>query len=206
MKTRKMIAILGISTFILAGGCTRVVYVQKPVKPVMVKKSKPEFIKITGIGYGSTNNYELYTPAQRRLMAIRASKLDAYRSLAEQIYGVKIDSNTTVSALVAKSDSFRARVNALVRGARVVSVTPMADGNYETVLEVYVDKAFFKKQMVYSGKGYEDDNGQSVCDVAVSGAECLKEDYVVSYRPVVTKQVVLPECQIGLPSCSVISY
>jgi len=115
------------------------------------KRKKPELIKIVGIGYGSESTYEAYTPGQRRLMAIRASKLDAYRSLAEQIYGIKIDSNTTVSAMMAKNDSFRARVNAVVRGARIVSVTPMADHNYETVLEVYVDKNFFRQNFVYSG-------------------------------------------------------
>jgi hypothetical protein len=52
--------------------------------------------------------------------------------------------------MTAKNDSFRARVNAVVRGARMVSVTPMADQNYETVLEVYVDRRFFEEAFVYS--------------------------------------------------------
>ncbi|WP_373018279.1 LPP20 family lipoprotein [Thiomicrorhabdus sp.] len=115
--------------------------------PVVYKK--PERIKITGIGYGAESTFTAYTPGQRRLMAIRASKLDAYRALAEQLYGIKIDSNTSISTLTAKNDSFRARVNAVVRGARVVSVTPMADQNYETVLEVYVDKRFFEDTFIY---------------------------------------------------------
>ena len=123
-------------------------------KPNHVTKStrtKPELLKITGIGYGAESTYAAYTPGQRRLMAIRSSKLDAYRALAEQLYGIKIDSNTSVATLTAKNDSFRARVNAVVRGARVVSVTPMADNNYETVLEVYVDKSFFEEAFIYSG-------------------------------------------------------
>lgn len=111
---------------------------------------KPELMKISGIGYGAESTFGAYTAGQRRLMAIRASKLDAYRALAEQLYGIKIDSNTAVSTLTAKNDSFRARVNAVVRGARMVSVTPMADNNYETVLEVYVDKRFFEDTFVYS--------------------------------------------------------
>ncbi len=113
-------------------------------------ESKPELMKISGIGYGAESTFGAYTPGQRRLMAIRASKLDAYRALAEQLYGIKIDSNTSISTLTAKSDSFRARVNAVVRGARIVSVTPMADRNYETVLEVYVDKRFFEQTFVYT--------------------------------------------------------
>lgn len=119
-----------------------------PVTRVVHKK--PERIKIAGIGYGAESTFSAYTPGQRRLMAIRASKLDAYRALAEQLSGVKIDSNTAISTLTAKNDSFRARVNAVVRGARVVSVTPMADNNYETVLEVYVDQRFFDDTFVYS--------------------------------------------------------
>ncbi|CAN8140311.1 conserved hypothetical protein [uncultured Thiomicrorhabdus sp.] len=115
-----------------------------------MKQQKPDLIKITGIGYGAESTFAAYTPGQRRLMAIRSSKLDAYRSLAEQISGIKIDSNTAVSTLTAKNDSFRARVNAVVRGASDVSVTPMAVNNYETVLEVYVDKGFFEKAFVYT--------------------------------------------------------
>lgn len=120
------------------------------VQPKIVYKPR-ERVKITGIGYGAESTFSAYTSGQRRLMAIRASKLDAYRALAEQLYGIKIDSNTAISTLTAKNDSFRARVNAVVRGARVVSVTPMADQNYETVLEVYVDKSFFEDAFVYSG-------------------------------------------------------
>lgn len=135
-------------------------------KKATKKKKKPhrsKLIKISGIGYGAASSFANVTKGQRRLMAIRASKLDAYRSLAEQLYGIKIDSNTAVSTLTAKSDSFRARVNALVRGARVVSITPMADSNYETVLEVFVDRSFFKSTFVYSQKRIEEEEANN-CD------------------------------------------
>jgi len=127
-----------------------------PQQPVYEPKpQKRDLMKISAVGYGAESTFSSYTPGQRRLMAIRSSKLDAYRALAEQIYGIKIDSNTSVATLTAKNDSFRARVNAMVKGARIVSVTPMADNNYETVLEVFVDKAFFEKAFVYTG-----DDGQ----------------------------------------------
>ncbi|WP_044409842.1 LPP20 family lipoprotein [Thiomicrospira microaerophila] len=121
-----------------------------PARILVQEPAPQEKIKITGVGYGAENGFEGFTDGQRRLMAIRASKLDAYRSLAEQIYGIKIDSNTSVATLTAQSDSFRARVNAVVRGARIVSITPMADNNYETVLEVFVDRGFFEDVFVYS--------------------------------------------------------
>ncbi len=137
----------------------------KPSEAMKPAKTKPELLKITGIGYGAESTYAAYTPGQRRLMAIRSSKLDAYRALAEQLYGIKIDSNTSVATLTAKNDSFRARVNAVVRGARVVSVTPMADNNYETVLEVYVDKSFFEEAFIYSGSRETASDPESVYKV-----------------------------------------
>ena len=116
------------------------------------KKKKLELMKISAVGYGAESTFASYTPGQRRLMAIRSSKLDAYRALAEQIDGIKIDSNTSVATLTARNDSFRARINAMVKGARVVSITPMADNNYETVMEVLVDRAFFEKAFVYTAE------------------------------------------------------
>lgn len=162
MKKRSFLIAGVASTFVLSG-CMQTAPMQSQQEPVHqvvyqnlnqpeapAEKKAPELLKVTGIGYGAESTFAAYTSGQRRLMAIRSSKLDAYRALAEQLYGIKIDSNTSVSTLTAKNDSFRARVNAVVRGARVVSVTPMADNNYETVLEVYVDKKFFEEAFVYT--------------------------------------------------------
>lgn len=124
---------------------------ERPAPVIVKQRPRQERIKITGVGYGAQSTYEGFTGGQKRLMAIRASKLDAYRSLAEQLYGIKIDSNTSVATMTAQSDSFRARVNAVVKGARIVSITPMSDNNYETVLEVFVDRRFFEDVFVYSG-------------------------------------------------------
>lgn len=123
-----------IAGFVLAlAGCA-VTPLTAQTTPMIVQA-----FKVTGVGYGAMSNYEGYTPGQKRLMAMRASRLDAYRALAEQIYGVHIAGNTTVAAMTLQNDSFRAYVDATIRGARIVSITPMADGNYETVVEVMVD-------------------------------------------------------------------
>jgi hypothetical protein len=147
-----------------------------PVKMVP-QRHRQERIKITGVGYGAESTYEGFTVGQRRLMAIRASKLDAYRSLAEQLYGIKIDSNTSVATLTAQSDSFRARVNAVVRGARIVSITPMSDNNYETVLEVFVDRDFFENVFVYSGAQHN--NVMDPLETCTLGFNCYE---AASYR------------------------
>jgi hypothetical protein len=113
-------------------------------------KDEQAKIRITGVGYGAESSFEDLSPGQRRLMAIRASKMDAYRSLAEQLSGIQINSTTTVATLSARNDSFRAKVDSVVRGARVASITPLADSNYETILEVYVSRDFYNKTFVYN--------------------------------------------------------
>lgn len=110
--------------------------------PALVARAVQRTVKLTAIGYGASSSFEGYSLGQKRLMAMRASKLDAYRALVEQIYGVRVVGNSTVSAMAAQNDSFRVYVDAFVRGSRVVSVTPMADGNYETVLEIDLDQGF----------------------------------------------------------------
>ena len=106
-----------------------------PVVPEMTGS-----IKLSAVGYGAASSADGHTQGQRRLLAMRASRLDAYRSLAEQVYGLRLTGNTTVSSLMSQNDSFRAYIDAYLRGARVMSVTPMADGNYETTIEIDFDE------------------------------------------------------------------
>jgi outer membrane protein FlgP len=88
----------------------------------------------TGYAVVSVQNHRL--PAQQRLLAIRASKLDAYRALTEQVYGQYLDATTTVADMVVQSDSFRARVEGVIYGASLVSITPVGDDTYETTLSL----------------------------------------------------------------------
>jgi outer membrane protein FlgP len=54
---------------------------------------KRETITATGYAVVAVQNHK--NPAQQRLMAIRASKLDAYRNLTEQVYGQQLDATST---------------------------------------------------------------------------------------------------------------
>ena len=69
-------------------------------------------------------------------MAIRTSKLDAYRVLMEQVYGLKLDSDTTVEEIVIQNDSFRGKVQGVIYGATLVSISPVGDDVYETTLSL----------------------------------------------------------------------
>ena len=73
--------------------------------------------------------------AQQRLKAIRASKLDAYRGLSEQVFGQYLDATTTVADMI-KSDVFRTKVEGIIYGAKVVSINPVGDDTYETTLSL----------------------------------------------------------------------
>jgi outer membrane protein FlgP len=93
-----------------------------------------ETITATGYAVISVQNHK--TPAQKRLLAIRASKLDAYRSLTEQVYGQHLDATTTVADMTVMSDTFRSRVEGVIYGAVLVSITPAGEDTYETTMSL----------------------------------------------------------------------
>jgi hypothetical protein len=95
---------------------------------------KRETLVATGYAVISVQNHK--NSAQQRLLAIRASKLDAYRALTEQVYGQQLDTSTTVADMTVMSDTFRAKVEGVIYGAVVVSITPVGDDTYETTLSL----------------------------------------------------------------------
>jgi hypothetical protein len=107
---------------------------KEPTSMITPVAEKGERINATGYAVISIQNHR--NPAQQRLLAIRASKLDAYRALTEQVYGQQIDANTTVAEMAVMSDTFRARVEGVIYGAVLVSITPVGDDTYETTLSL----------------------------------------------------------------------
>jgi len=95
---------------------------------------KRETLVATGYAVVSIQNHK--NAAQQRLLAIRASKLDAYRSLTEQVYGQQLDATTSVADMTIMSDTFRAKVEGVIYGAVLVSIAPVGDDTYETTLSL----------------------------------------------------------------------
>lgn len=87
-------------------------------------------------GYGIEPNDPTMSYPEKALMAKRAAKLDAMRNLTEQVYGVRITSDSVVRDFITQSDDIRGRVNTFIQGARVVSERQMPDGSYEVEIEV----------------------------------------------------------------------
>ncbi len=106
-------------------------------KPLVIDDAiGPTKENLVAVGYGAMNQYLDYPEPQQHLLAIRAAKLDAYRSLAEELYGTEIRSNTTVRDMAVQNDSYRSYVHAVVRGARLRNVTLKSEGIYEAEVEL----------------------------------------------------------------------
>jgi hypothetical protein len=92
--------------------------------------------RVTGVGHGAVNAGDSTTFNQRQLMAIRAAKLDALRSLAEQVreFRLQSQSNTIASSLV--DDRVETNIDTKLRGIRYVKVEPIQPGIYQAVAEM----------------------------------------------------------------------
>jgi hypothetical protein len=88
---------------------------------------------IEATGYSVIQSHSGSEP-QQRLMAIKAARLDAFRQLAEVVYGAYIDSNTTVSDLTIQDDVFRARVEGVIYGAELIKIEPISNDTYAATL------------------------------------------------------------------------
>lgn len=101
---------------------------------------KPIIVRATGFGTAPADGS--LSAASRHLMALRASKLDGYRALAERVYGTVIFGNSTVRDFVLHDDSFRSYVDTYIRGAKVVSVIQHKDGVVETLMQLKLEPRF----------------------------------------------------------------
>lgn len=142
---------LGLVALAVSAGCHSLDAVRgtDPVSITTPLVEKRETLIATGYAVISVQNHR--NPAQQRLLAIRASKLDAYRSLTEQVYGQQLTATTTIADMTLQSDTFRARTEGVIHGAVLVSITPASDDTYETTLSL--DKTVVQDlRMLYLGQ------------------------------------------------------
>jgi hypothetical protein len=91
---------------------------------------------ISAVGYAPISDQRGASESSRMLMALKASKLDAYRELAEQVYGQKVDSGQSLASLVIENTRLDSSVQGVIRGAKVVKSYPVGDDTYATELEL----------------------------------------------------------------------
>ena len=86
-------------------------------------------------GYAVLSRQKGSTQAEKQINAMRASKMEAYRELTEQLVGVYVKANNRNSNNIERSDTLTTEVEGLVHGARVVRQYPVGD-TYCTELEL----------------------------------------------------------------------
>jgi hypothetical protein len=71
-------------------------------------------------------------------MARRAAILDAYKALAEKMYGIKINGRDTVKNMILQSSTLKAYVDGLIRGADIEDES-FKNGIYTVTMNVKID-------------------------------------------------------------------
>jgi hypothetical protein len=104
---------------------------------------------LSAIGYGTVEKSDRFSRSQIKLLAMRASKMDAYRSLAEQLNGLHLRGQSTVENMEVTHDSYQVYLNAYLRGARVKRTSAIGtdlyagDDMFETVVELDLTPRFY---------------------------------------------------------------
>ncbi|MFC7703611.1 LPP20 family lipoprotein [Plastorhodobacter daqingensis] len=94
---------------------------------------------ITGLGFAVVSSQPGQGLNQKRLMAIKAARMEAMRDLTEQIHGLRIDGYLTLQQAMVRDDRLTAAVSGSIRGARTVRITPKGADSYEVLLELDQD-------------------------------------------------------------------
>ncbi|GAC20866.1 hypothetical protein GARC_3913 [Paraglaciecola arctica BSs20135] len=91
---------------------------------------------ILAIGYAPISDQKGASESSKMLMALKASKLDAYRELTEQVYGQKVEGGQSLSSLIMQDTHLDSSVQGVIRGAKVVKSYPVGNDTYATELEL----------------------------------------------------------------------
>lgn len=117
-------------------GADRAQHPAPPPSPAVVKVTAP---LITGLGFAQIAGQPGKTANEKRLMAIRAARLEALRDLTEQVHGIRIDAQSTLREAVMRDDRLDATVSGTIRGARTLYIQPKGVDGYEVKMALDKD-------------------------------------------------------------------
>lgn len=106
---------------------------------------------LTGRGFSQVAGQPGGTLNERRLLAMRAARLEALRDLTEQVHGIQISADSTLRDAVMRNDTLAAHVQGSLRGARTLSIEPKGEDGYQVVLELDADTVAYVLRAVRSG-------------------------------------------------------
>jgi hypothetical protein len=92
--------------------------------------------RFTGVGLGVVRDDDKRPTAIKQVVAMRAAKLEAVRSLAEQIHGIKIATKSDMTTSQLLGDRANMETSSVLHGVRFVKVEPIQPGIYQAVAEI----------------------------------------------------------------------
>ncbi|WP_260259091.1 flagellar assembly lipoprotein FlgP [Vibrio intestinalis] len=94
---------------------------------------------LTAVGYASISEQKGRNEEEKQVRAMRASKIDAYRELAEQVYGMRVSGRADLQDQRLGTEHTSGAVDGVIRGAEVVRSYKAGD-NYVTELRLDIQK------------------------------------------------------------------
>ncbi|MDN3609349.1 flagellar assembly lipoprotein FlgP [Vibrio ostreicida] len=94
---------------------------------------------LTAVGYAAISEQKGRTDDERQVRAMRASKIDAYRELAEQVYGMRVSGRADLQDQRLGTELTSGAVDGVIRGAEVVRSYKVGD-SYVTELRLDIKK------------------------------------------------------------------
>jgi hypothetical protein len=112
----------------------KIINVQDSINKLPVKVV--EIPTITGVGFSAVSIQPGKNINQKRILAIKAARLDALRQLTEQVHGIQISGSTEIAEAIVQSDTLRADIRGVILGARTVKIEPSSSDTYEVIVEI----------------------------------------------------------------------
>ncbi len=94
---------------------------------------------LVAVGYASVSEQTGRNVEEKRVRAMRASKIDAYRELAEQVYGMRVSGRAELQDQRLGTESTTGAVDGVIRGAEVVR-SYLVEDSYVTELRLDIRK------------------------------------------------------------------
>ena len=123
--------VIGLS-LMLTAGCSSLIN-----KHVEWETVEPDsYPVLRAVGYAPIDSQNGDSETAKMLLAIKASKLEAYRELAEQVYGQRVEGAQTLQSMILQDSNLQASVQGVIRGAKVVKSYAVGEDTYATELEL----------------------------------------------------------------------
>jgi len=94
---------------------------------------------LTAVGYASISEQKGRNDEEKQVRAMRASKIDAYRELAEQVYGMRVSGRAELQDQRLGTELTAGAVDGVIRGAEVIRSYKVGD-SYVTELRLDIRK------------------------------------------------------------------